>query len=206
MTRPAIPCYETAMPLAFESTTHGTFAFGFFNVRSDMLLLDNRFFFATDFCARMIALAGLEADAHETAWDAWTIDRPEDVGDLMGAIRGRLYTGFIGDTYRRYPFPVAPEDFRQAPEGNGTQAEFAAMIERYARRGPMNFLASRSADRVSMGGVELTVAVFHDLLRYVWRGGYPRWRGEVRPAYVTEMKETLEKSASRLFDGIDWEV
>jgi len=201
-----IPCYGTAMPLAFESTSHGTFAFGFFNIRSDMLLLDNRFFFATGFCALMTDLVGIAADAHEASMDGWIIDRPKDVGDLMGAIRGRRFTGFIGDTYRRYPFPAAPEDFRQAPEGDGTQAEFAAMIERYARRGPIPFEADSKADRVAIGGVEFTVAVFHDLLRYVWRGGYPRWRDEVRPAYVMEMKEILERSASRLFDGIDWEA
>jgi hypothetical protein len=28
------------MPLAFESINHGTIAFGFFNIESDMLLLD----------------------------------------------------------------------------------------------------------------------------------------------------------------------
>jgi hypothetical protein len=194
------------MPLAFESTTHGTFAFGFFNVRSDMLLLDNRFFFATAFCALMGERAGSEAGARAAALDGWVIDRPEDVGDLMGAIRGRRFTGFIGDTYRRYPFPAAPEEFRQAPEGDGTQAEFAAMIERYARREPIPFEADRTAGRVAMGGVEVTVAVFHDLLRYVWRGGYPRWRGEVRPAYVVAMKERIGESARWPFAGIDWEV
>ena len=194
------------MPLAFESTTHGTFAFGFFNVRSDMLLLDNRFFFATAFCALMGERAGSEAGARAAALDGWVIDRPEDVGDLMGAIRGRRFTGFIGDTYRRYPFPAAPEEFRQAPEGDGTQAEFAAMIEKYARRAPSPFEADRTAGRVAMGGVEVTVAVFHDLLRYVWRGGYPRWRDEVRPAYVVAMKERIGESARWPFAGIDWEV
>ena len=28
------------MPLAFESLSHGTIAFGFFNIESDLLLLD----------------------------------------------------------------------------------------------------------------------------------------------------------------------
>src|SRR5512137_1630717 len=98
------------MPLAFESTNRGEFAFGFFNVRSDMLLLDNRFFFATDFCAFLIDLAGRGEDVIEAEWSAWIVDRPEDVGDLMGAIRGRRFTGFIGDTYRRYPFPAAPAE------------------------------------------------------------------------------------------------
>ena len=32
------------MPLSFSSTTHGNIAFGFFNIESDMLLLENYFF------------------------------------------------------------------------------------------------------------------------------------------------------------------
>ena len=206
MTRPGFPCYATIMPLAFESTTHGTFAFGFFNIRSDMLLLENRFLFATDFCARMTGLAGLAADAHEEAWDVWAIDRPEDVGDLMGAIHGRRFTGFIGDTYLRYPFPAAPEEFRQAPEGDRTQAEFAAMIAPYARRCRIRFWADRRARRVAIGDVEMTLETFHELVRYVWRGGWPRWRDEVRPPYVVAMRDALARSASWLFAGIDWEV
>ena len=194
------------MPLAFESTTHGAFAFGFFNIRSDMLLLENRFFFATDFCAWMIRLAGMNPSADAPAMPGWIIDRPEDVGDLMGAIRGRRFTGFIGDTYRRYPFPAAPEEFRQAPEGDGTQAEITAMIEKHARRAPIPFAADHTTGRVAIGGVEITAAVLHDLLRYVWRGGYPRWRDEVRPAYVMEMKAALGKCALWPFGGIDWEL
>jgi hypothetical protein len=194
------------MPLAFDSTTHGAVAFGFFNVRSDMLLLENRFFFATDFCRLLIELAGTSAAEHAAELDAWTIDRTGDVGDLMGAIHGRRFTGFIGDTYRRYPFPAAPEEFRQAPEGDGTQAEFAAMIEKYARRGRMPFAASRGRGRVSLGGIEVALEVFRDLVRYVWRGGYPRWRDEARPPYVVEMRRALEESASFLFAGIDWDV
>ena len=30
------------MPLAFESLSHGTIAFGFFNIESDLLLLDRQ--------------------------------------------------------------------------------------------------------------------------------------------------------------------
>jgi hypothetical protein len=33
------------MPLTFESISHGTIAFGFFNIDSDMLLLEKYFFF-----------------------------------------------------------------------------------------------------------------------------------------------------------------
>lgn len=194
------------MPLGFESTNRGEFAFGFFNIRSDMLLLDNRFFFATDFCAFLIDLAGNAADEIEARLSAWIIDRPQDVGDLMGAIHGRRFTGFIGETYRRYPFPAAPEEFRQAPEGDATQADLAAMIGRCARRGVLPFAASRAAGRVSIDGVEMTPDVLRELVRYVWRGGYPRWRGEVRPEYVVETRDAIERGGSWLFAGVDWNV
>ena len=49
------------MPLAFDSISHGTIAFGFFNIDSDMLLLDHYFFFATEFCdniSRISRVAG----------------------------------------------------------------------------------------------------------------------------------------------------
>ena len=34
------------MPLAFKSLSHETIAFGFFNIESDMLILDRYFLFA----------------------------------------------------------------------------------------------------------------------------------------------------------------
>jgi hypothetical protein len=38
------------MPLSFESLSHGTIAFGFFNIETDMLLLEQYFLFADAFC------------------------------------------------------------------------------------------------------------------------------------------------------------
>jgi hypothetical protein len=38
------------MPLAFESMSHGTIAFGFFSIDSDMLLLEQYFLFGSEFC------------------------------------------------------------------------------------------------------------------------------------------------------------
>jgi hypothetical protein len=194
------------LPLAFDSTTHGTIAFGFFNIDSDMLLLENRFFFAGDLCALLVALSAEGADEVGGELPGWVIERRSDVGDLMGAIRGSRHVGFIGDTYLRYPFPLAPEDFRQRPEGDRTRDEFAGMIGRYAAPSRIVVTASRSAGAVSIGGIGFTRGGFHELVRYVWRGGYPRWRDEVRPGCVVAMREALDRSASWLFDGIDWAV
>ena len=45
------------MPLSFKSESHGDIAFGFFNIESDMLLLENYFFFADKFCEWMTQMA-----------------------------------------------------------------------------------------------------------------------------------------------------
>ena len=88
------------MPLGFESTSHGSIAFGFFNIESDMLLLDSLFFFADAFCS-----AVEQAGEHGRAEiDGYRIDEREKIGDLHGAIAGRVFSGFIGSTYRVWPF------------------------------------------------------------------------------------------------------
>lgn len=194
------------MPLAFESTIHGTVAFGFFNIDSDMLLLENRFFFATDLCELLLGISRRGEERIDEKLPAWIIEKPAHVGDLMGAIRGYRHVGFIGDTYLRYPFPAAPEDFKQKPEGHETRQRFVEMIEKYAPRSIISLEADRRGEMIAFGGIGFDRNGFHELVRYVWRGGYPRWRDEVRPSYVTEMKESLQSSESWLFDGIDWEV
>ncbi len=44
------------MPLAFASRSHGSVAFGFFNIEIDMLLLEDLFFFADRFCRAVVDL------------------------------------------------------------------------------------------------------------------------------------------------------
>ena len=45
------------MPLTFESLSHGTIAFGFFNIDSDMLLLEQHFLFGSEFCHHISEMA-----------------------------------------------------------------------------------------------------------------------------------------------------
>ncbi len=89
------------MPLAFESLSHGTIAFGFFNIESDMLLLDRYFLFAEDFCSTLKKIAKNTGDRpYHTRWAIQFIETAEDIGDLMGAIHGVRLTGFIGELLR----------------------------------------------------------------------------------------------------------
>jgi len=192
------------MPLAFDSISHGAIAFGFFNVDSDMLLLDRYFFFATEFCSRIGEIAEYAGPLPcKTSWKVYTIPNPADIGDLMGAIHGIHFTGFIGEVYSRFPFPERPEDFKQKPQGSQTQAELIAIIEKYAQPVEIPVSIDREGGEVSIGMYRFTVPGFQELIRYVWQGGYPRWRDEIRPEYVLAMKEAVRLSSSPALNSLE---
>jgi len=191
------------MPLSFETLNRGAIAFGFFNIETDMLLLDRHFLFADLFCAEVAALAAGDADApFRRSWPVFTIRRPEDVGDLMGAIHGVRHTGFIGETYRRWPFPARPEDFKQAPEGHETRGDVEEMVDRFAEREDVPFAGDPEPGRAPIGEFSFSREGFQELVRYVWRGGYPRWRDEIRPAYVLDMRDAVAVSGHWLLRDI----
>ena len=54
----------------------------------------------------------------------------------------------------------------------------------------------------SIGNYAFNRPQFHALLSYVWLGGYPRWKDDVRPAYVVQMAAAAEASLHPLFAGI----
>ena len=194
------------MPLAFKSISHGTIAFGFFNIDSDMLLLERYFLFATEFCKYVSSMAESGEDGvSETLWQVYYIADPEDIGDLMGAIHAIRYTGFIGETYRRFPFPVNSEDFKQKPEGYRNREIVESMIEKYAEACPIPVITDENEQEISIGAYRFTRAEFHRLLNYVWRGGHPLWKDEVRPDYVMAMKQAAEQSGNSLFEDIVFE-
>ena len=189
------------MPLAFDTISHGTVAFGFFNIDSDMLLLEHYFFFATQFCEYVSSMA--EGDgAFEGVWGVYYIADPGGVGDLMGAIHGINFTGFIGEIYRRFPFPESPVDFKQKRDGIKNQGIVESIIAHYARRIEIPFVVDEVQHEVGVGPYRFTGSRFQELIKYVWRGGYPRWKDGEGPDYVLAMKEKIEQSSNRLFKGI----
>ena len=193
------------MPLAFESLSHGTIAFGFFNIESDMLLCDRYFLFAEDFCRHiglMAANAG-EPD-YQAAWPVWVIETAEDIGDLMGAIHGVHFTGFIGELYGHYPFPRQPAKFKQNPEGAQTQALVREIISRYARQLDIRVAVELDKMEMAIGPYHFSRHQFQELLKYVWRGGYPRWTNEIRPAYVLELEKQILSNRAGMFEHIEF--
>jgi hypothetical protein len=195
------------MPLAFPSESHGEIAFGFFNIDGDMLLLERTCFFADGFCAAVSRLAGAEGDTTwETSIPAFSLPDAEDLGDLMGAIHGVRHTGFLGDVYRRYPFPARPEDFRQKTRGYETRDEFRALIAPWAEEGEVRLTARPVTSEVSIGEVRFRREAFHELVRYVWRGGWPRWQDDEPPDYVHAMRAAVDKGEHWATIGVDWNI
>jgi len=191
------------MPLAFESLNRGTVAFGFFNIDTDLLLLQQYFLFADDFCAHLIRMAGdSRGEPFETAWEVYSIVDPRNIGDLVAAIHGVRHTGFIGAVYKRFPFPKREAEFKQKPEGSQNRTLMISLLQRWAVSQTIPVRMDQEHETVSIGEYLFTKDVFHQLIHYVWGGGYPRWRDEIRPAYVTEMKGKLEKSNRWLMKGL----
>jgi hypothetical protein len=191
------------MPLAFQSLNRGTVAFGFFNIDTDLLLLQQYFLFADDFCRHLIRMAeDKKQETHEASWEMYTIDEARKIGDLMAAIHGIRYTGFIGEVYKRFPFPKREGEFKQKPEGFQNRAWMTSLLERWAVNKMVPVRVDQENETISIGEYLFTKEVFHQLIQYVWVGGYPRWKDEIRPDYVTKMKGSFEKASGWLAQGL----
>jgi hypothetical protein len=193
------------MPLAFESLSHGTIAFGFFNIESDMLLLERYFLFADAFCRYVEDIAVNAANpSHNTVWKVQFIDSADAIGDLTGAIHGINHTGFIGDLYRRFPFPARPQDFKQNPRGFKTQAQVSEILAAYAAPREIEVTVKNDNGKIHIGDYRFNNLQFHKLIEYVWRGGLPRWQADIRPAYVSAMRENIRQNRIGILKGIAW--
>lgn len=194
------------MPLAFESISHGSIAFGFFNIDSDMLLLERYFLFGSEFCQHIIDMAeNTDEEQLKSNWWVYTIEDRKQIGDLMGAIHGIRFSGFIGELYRRYPFPQEPEAFKQKPEGHLNQAVVREMISGYAGLSLLPVEANHRALEVDIGEYKFSRKTFQELITYVWRGGYPRWRDGSRPGYVLDMKTKIAGRRQGLFEDMQFD-
>jgi hypothetical protein len=190
------------MPLAFESLSHGTIAFGFFNIETDMLLLDHYFFFADDFCENIEKIAESSSDqVFEDIWHVYQISDSQDIGDLNGAIHGVSYVGIIGEVYRQFPFPEKEEDFKQKADGRLNRSVVEEIIRGYAPSIEIRILVAPDNSMIAIGSYRFARTSFQELIKYVWRGGYPRWEDGIRPESVLSMKKTISQNPRGLFDG-----
>jgi hypothetical protein len=191
------------MPLAFATLNRGVVPFGFFNIRTDMVLLDQYFAFADDACGWIEALAATSDDV-DTRRPAWVIADHTQMGDLHGAMAGGDLSGFIGTVYSRFPFPQSRDDFRQDPDGHLTRPEIEPLIDRFAQRQEIAIRSAAAAGTVEVGDYLFDEPGFAELVRYLWRGGFPRWKDDRRPDYIDRMMEAVRSSPSWLFLGEHW--
>ncbi len=192
-----------AMPLAFQSASHGAVAFGYFNVDVDLLLLERLVFDTDGWCG---AIEELASGAGAARIAGFRLGSRAALGDLMGAIHGVRYEGFLGDVYRRFPFPADPARFAQRADG-AARRETALRLLR-PRAEPRDIALAVDGDRggVSLDGIRFARPWFQELVAYVWRGGWPRWADERRPAAVEHMRRVVTRSTDELFDGQRWEL
>lgn len=193
------------MPLLFESLTHGKIPFGFFNTETDMVLLYDYFFFAGDMARNVIDLADSSpGEAVSQEWEIYIID-PGLIGNLMGAIIGFDLSGFIGEVYRRFPFPDKPDDFKQNPEGSEKRGIIEDILSRYGRPATIPVTTAPDGLKIKIGEYAFSREGFHELLRYLWVGGYPHWKDGVRPSFLVEMRKRKENSRHPLFSGLTFD-
>lgn len=182
------------MPHEFPTVGHHAVPFGFFNTKTDLLLLQKRFFFADDFCTCVSTLAAA-GESSGAALPCWRVDHPAMIGDLNGAIRGDYHKGFIGAVYARWPFPKRKADFKQDPDGYQTREEVTTLIEHV---GVDEKLAVRWNHKVvTLGTVALALPDFAAMLEHLQQGP-PPWRDDRMPDYLSEMLAELKKLDSPL--------
>jgi hypothetical protein len=191
------------MPLEFESISHGMIAFGFFNIETDMILLEHYFFFAKDFCGHISKISGVPfKETYESSWDICLIENNFDIGNLMGAIYGIDLRGFIGEVYKLFPFPKQQEGFKQKAEGFKNRTLIEELICKFAKRLNIPFVVNQKDDKIGIGEYLFNRASFQELIKYIWLGGFPRWKNDIRPEYVLAMKGMIEQSQNHIFDGL----
>jgi len=189
------------MPLLFQSLSHGEIPFGFFNIETDMILLQNYFFFASEMAENVIKLTENTGKSQEQTWSVYILEEGQ-IGNLMGAISGVVFVGFIGEVYTHFPFPHEPEKFKQNPEGYKTRGLIEEIVHRYTHPTTITTVVDTAEQSLKIGRYQFSKHGFHALLGYLWEGGYPKWKGGIRPSYIRKMKEAIQRSSNPLFHNI----
>ncbi|MFH1131987.1 MAG: hypothetical protein V1754_11670 [Pseudomonadota bacterium] len=164
-----------------------------------MLLLENLFFFADRFCKTVVELSKTpEHEQGAATLYGWQIEKRSSIGNLHGAIQGSDLSGFIGATYQKYPFPSDPKQFKQNPDGTGTQAELQQLIEKFAKSKAIRLHWDRQTGNIGFGDFDFDEKGFAKLVAYMEQGGFPQWKDEVKPPYVQSMLDILNDLSSPL--------
>jgi len=180
------------MPILFPSESHGPIPIGFFNIETDMLLMDRYFFFSTDFCEWIIEWAE-NGDFSRDAKLIYAIQQRERIGDLFAAIHGYEFKGFIGEVYKLFPFPESPAGFKQKPYGTKNRPGVEKAIAPFAVRLAVPIIFHPESRAIDFGEYAFSADVFHEIIEYVEAGGMPGWLNGQPPDYVTRMMDSFKR-------------
>ena len=186
------------MPISFFSKSHGSIPVGFFNIETDMLLVDRVFLFSTDFCAWVTEWADAVDLKHDERM-VYVIQDTDMIGDLAGAIYGFEFTGFIGAVYKKFPFPERRSGFKQKPYGTKNRKTIETTIQPFAVQLAIPIDFSKAQETISLGDYVFSSKVFQDTLKYVEAGGMPGWLDGKQPDYVKRMSSRVAASCHWLF-------
>ena len=186
------------MPIAFPSNTHGQVPIGFFNIETDMLLMDHYFFFSTDFCEWAIEW-GVANDVIEDEKSIYIIKERAMIGNLSGAIHGYDFSGFIGEVYKLFPFPENPAGFKQKPHGTRNRKTVERTIQPFAQQMRIPIVFHPNSATLEFGDYTFSLDTFRDIIGYIEAGGMPGWPNGQPPDYVTRMMDHLALTKHRLF-------
>ena len=103
--------------------------------------------------------------------------------------------------YKLFPFPQNRDGFKQNPEGFKNRSLIENLIQKYAKGMEIYFRINKERDQINIGEYAFNRTSFQELVKYIWQGGYPRWKDDIRPDYVLAMKEKIDQSKGWLFDG-----
>ena len=108
----------------------------------------------------------------------------------------------MGEGYKLFPFPKEHGNFKQKPEGFKNRILIEGLIQKFAKRLDIPFVVNQKDDKIGIGEYLFNRASLQELIKYIWLGGFPRWRDGFRPDYVLAMKKMIEQSKNHLFEGL----
>jgi hypothetical protein len=72
-----------------------------------------------------------------------------------------------------------------------TRALVSEIIKDYAESIEVAVCMAADGSRIDIGDYRFNRAQFLELVAYVLRGGYPRWKDDIMPSYAADMKDKV---------------
>ena len=76
------------------------------------------------------------------------------------------------------------------------------IIQEYTGKTSIPFVIDQKVDQITIGEYLFSKVSFHELIKYIWLGGFPRWKENLRPDYVSAMKKIIGQFKNPIFEGL----